>query len=116
MTTDFWTRVLAEYGANDSDDEWALCCASPTFRAAFHADVTCDELHTLAGQFLANTDAGQHFQRGHVYLFVLRWRPDDTDYNARCAQQRAVRRDFLLWAADNDRDDNTSAVRPASQY
>jgi hypothetical protein len=109
MTTDFWTRVLAEYDAGDPD-EWALCSSSPTFRAAYHADVPCDELHTLAGQFLANTDAGQRFQRGHIYLFTRIQRSDAIDDDERCAQQRAVRRDFLLWAVDNDTDGNATTI------
>lgn len=108
MTTDFWTRVLAEYGASDPAD-FALCCTSATFNDAYNGDddhresVYRGAINTLAEQFLANTDAGQRFKRGHVYLFRRQQLPDCSD-DEHVAALRAVRRDFLLWARDNDTD------------
>jgi hypothetical protein len=107
MTTDFWNRVLAEYDAGDPGD-FTLCGTSPTFYSVYHGEGARAAISTLAGQFLANTDAGQHFTRGHTYLFVLQHRLVVTDDELR-TQLRAVRRDFLLWAVDNDRNDNTTA-------
>jgi len=111
MTTDFWNRVLAEYDANNNINVWTICHRSETFYEAYECQRDHAAIQKLAEQFLSDTDAGSLFTNGNSYLFRLR--PEyfygDVENNLR---RRAVRRDFLLWARDNDTDTTNNPTTP----
>ena len=92
----FWSRVLTEYDAAASADNYLLCFTSGTFHAAFYnGNYTHHIIRTLAGQFLANTNFGAEFDLGFLLLF----RPYDPDTTPQA--RHAVRRAFLLWNITN---------------
>lgn len=107
FTADFWNRVLAEYDAATNADTWVICHCSATFYEAYDCPLDRAVIQTLAEQFLSNTNAGEQFTLGTTYLFLLR--PEYYgDYENNLQRRIAVRRDFLLWARDNNRDATTN--------
>lgn len=104
MTTDFWTRVLAEYDADSDTTTWSICSRSKTFYEAYNFTGGYKAMQTLAKQFLSDTNAGELFTLGITYLFLLRSEYYG-DFEDNLRRRVAVRRDFLLWARDNDRND-----------
>jgi len=105
MTTDFWIRVLAEYDAASDTTTWSICSRSETFYETYNFTGGYKATQTLAKQFLSDTAAGERFTLGITYLFLLR--PEYYgDFEDNLRQRVAVRRDFLLWARDNDTDNS----------